>query len=56
MHTILIVDDDFDCCSILGKLLTKLGETALCVTSGQLALDSLQLRQLLAPYLAQPAA
>jgi CheY-like chemotaxis protein len=42
MHTILVVDDDPDCCNMLAKLLATVGETALCVTGGQLALDSLQ--------------
>jgi CheY-like chemotaxis protein len=42
MYVILVVDDDPDCCNMLAKLLTKVGKTALCVTSGQLALDSLQ--------------
>ena len=43
MHTILVVDDAPDACLILAKLLTKMGDKALCVGSGQLALDSLQL-------------
>jgi CheY-like chemotaxis protein len=44
MHTILVVDDNPDSCRVLAKLLTIMGDKALCVCSGQLALDSLQLR------------
>jgi CheY-like chemotaxis protein len=44
MHSILVVDDNPDTCRVLAKLLTILGDKALCVCSGQLALDSLQLR------------
>ena len=44
MHSILVVDDNPDSCKMLAKLLTILGDKALCVSSGQLALDSLQLR------------
>jgi CheY-like chemotaxis protein len=44
MHTILVVDDNVDSCKVLAKLLTMMGDKALCVCSGQLALDSLRLR------------
>jgi CheY-like chemotaxis protein len=44
MHNILVVDDNPDSCKVLAKLLTVLGDKALGVTSGQLALDSLQTR------------
>jgi CheY-like chemotaxis protein len=43
MHIILVVDDDRDSGKMLAKLLTNLGEKALHVSSGQLALDSLEL-------------
>jgi CheY-like chemotaxis protein len=43
MHTILVVDDNADSCKALAKLLTMMGDKALCVCSGQLALNSLQL-------------
>jgi two-component system cell cycle response regulator len=44
MHTILVVDDYVDSCTVLAKLLTMLGDKALCVCSGQEALDSLRRR------------
>ena len=44
MHAILVVDDDADCCKILARLLTNMGDKAIGVSSGQLALDSLLLR------------
>ena len=43
MHLILVVDDTPDSCKVLAKLLTMMGDKAICVSSGQLALDSLQL-------------
>jgi two-component system, sensor histidine kinase and response regulator len=42
MHNILVVDDNPDSCRALARLLTITGASALCVLSGQLALDSLQ--------------
>jgi CheY-like chemotaxis protein len=42
MHTILVVDDNLDSCRILAKLLTGMGNKAICVCSGQLAIDSLE--------------
>jgi len=43
MYTILVVDDSVDWCNVLAKLLTMMGDKAVCVCSGQLALNSLQL-------------
>jgi len=43
MHAILVVDDHANSCNALARLLTKLGDNAVCVCSGKLALDSLQL-------------
>jgi CheY-like chemotaxis protein len=44
MYAILVVDDYVDACAILAKLLTLMGDKAHCVSSGQQALDSLQIR------------
>jgi CheY-like chemotaxis protein len=42
MHTILVVDDNIECCMSLAKLLTMTGDKAFCVCCGQDALNSLQ--------------
>jgi CheY-like chemotaxis protein len=42
MHSILVVDDNIDACEMLAKLLTMIGDKAVCVCCGQAALDSLR--------------
>ena len=42
MHTILVVDDDPMSCQALARLLSRLGDRALCVTGGRQALESLE--------------
>jgi CheY-like chemotaxis protein len=41
MHAILVVDDSVDSCRAMARLLSVMGNSAIWVTSGQMALDSL---------------
>lgn len=43
MHNILVVDHNPDSCRVLAKLLTVMGDKAICALSGQQALDSLEI-------------
>ena len=42
MHSVVVVDDDSTSCQALARLLTRLGDKATCLTSGQAALDYLR--------------